>query len=79
MSVADEGEHKQQNRNHQQPGGLGSVDRVALVPMLGIFLMLAIVSLRVDLRGGHADIVALYVAPEIRPGIPYLAATADGR
>ena len=64
MPVADERQHQQQNCNQQQSRRLRSVDRVALMRVIGIVMPFAIIIL----RGGHADIVAqCYTTPSSMP------------
>ena len=53
VPVAEDGNPQQQKRNQQQPRSLSSINRVALVPAIGIVLPLRIV--RLD---GHPNIVA---------------------
>jgi hypothetical protein len=48
MPVPDQREHKQHKGNQKQPGGFGCIDRMAMVPMLGLV---------VGQWSGHADIV----------------------
>ncbi len=52
VPVADDRKRQQQNRNQQQPPSLGRINRMPLMPLIGIFLTLGFLSL-----GGHANIV----------------------
>jgi hypothetical protein len=53
VPISDDGNRQQQKRNQQQPRSLGGINRVALVPAIGIVMLLRIV--RLD---GHVNIVA---------------------
>lgn len=64
MPVTDQSEHEQKNGNQQQACGFRGVDCVAMLLVVGIIAMPAIV----NLRGGHADIVARYIAPDAHVG-----------